>query len=921
MNRNADDLDRVLDQALAEIREETLDPRAEQAALERVRGQVVSREAAERAATAPSRQRLQVCADYQALIPDYRDGRLAEARRLLVEDHLGACVGCRRVLRQGGSARSARPAGELPTPTHGGRLATWGWGAAAAVLIGVALFGLSIRTNLFSFETGGMIRIRAIDGEAFRVSEQGSLALTPGQTLSLKPGETLRTAKGSAAVIELSDQSKVELRERTELAVKERRSLVPGRRSDGVIALDRGSVIVEASPQGSGHLYVDTDACHVAVTGTVFSVNHGMKGSRVSVIEGEVRVRRGGDEDVLQPGQQLTTSAALGKIPVEQEIAWSQNVGRYTELLAEVRSLGREMDAAFGPDQRYSTALLDIAPKDTAVYISIPNVSGGLAGAYEILQQRVAASDVLREWWEESVVRQGADKELERIVDEIRAWGSQLGDEVVLALPLDESGHVQEPLLLAQLAHPEAFRDFLDNELAASESAGEGALPVQLFEGGLPVAPADSSRSGLYLWRRGQLLAASPEFGRLRSFAEELGSGGGLAVSGSAFHGKIAERYARGVEWVFGVDVGRFLHRGATPGGPAPWLEELGLLDAEHLIAEHRGQGQKTENRAELTFDQVRRGAAAWLAAPAPVGSLDFVSADASLAAAFVMKDMGIVVDELFDFIGKHCPNFEQELAEFERQHGISVRQDIAAPLGGEFALALDGPILPVPSWKLVLEVYDPNRLQQTMESVVAQVNSIAAQAGRQGLRLERESSGGRDYFHMTSLDTGLGLHYVIEDGYLVAAASRPLIDRALQNRELGTSLPHSARFSALLPQDGEVNFSAVVYQNLGPLVGPLSRRMSEALTGLSPELLELDPLTREQVDGAGRRMVKQDGTPSLAVLYGEPDRIVFVSTSEGGLFTSGLGSLAGFGGLMNVQQSLIQAMEQEAGKADAGGS
>jgi hypothetical protein len=38
----------------------------------------------------------------------------------------------------------------------------------------------------------------------------------------------------------------------------------------------------------------------------------------------------------------------------------------------------------------------------------------------------------------------------------------------------------------------------------------------------------------------------------------------------------------------------------------------------------------------------------------------------------------------------------------------LNLRNDIAAPLGGEYAFAIDGPILPVPSWKLVFQVNDP---------------------------------------------------------------------------------------------------------------------------------------------------------------------------------------------------------------------
>src|SRR5947207_7856392 len=84
----------------------------------------------------------------------------------------------------------------------------------------------------------------------------------------------------------------------------------------------------------------------VSVVGTIFLVNAEADGSRVAVIEGEVRVHEGTTDTKLRPGEQVSTSRTLAARPVKEEIAWSRQADAH---LAILDSFTRAMAQTAGP--------------------------------------------------------------------------------------------------------------------------------------------------------------------------------------------------------------------------------------------------------------------------------------------------------------------------------------------------------------------------------------------------------------------------------------------------------------------------------------------------------------------------------------------------------------------------------------------
>jgi hypothetical protein len=870
-------LDRILDQAIDQIAQDRMDPATEKQAAD----QVWARLSQEVSADETADGNILGHEDFQAQIPAFIRGELSDAKAMLFKDHVGECVPCRRALKDArtGGARKPRIAARAPR----GAAAVWGWRVAAAAILVVALIGLDIKTDLFTIQAEGLIQIERVEGKVFQVTDDGTQQVRAGDALSFDQVKALRTGKDSNVMFRMSDESVVEVDERTELAIYNKKKFWQRGRGDGLIDLDRGSIIVEASPQGSGHLFVETGDAEVVVTGTVFAVNSGVKGSRVSVIEGSVEVDHGKAHDSLKPGQQSTTTNLLGHTKIEDEIAWSQNKLRHLSMLAEATRAAREIELALDwPGLRYETTLLDLTPSNTVVYIAIPNISRQLGEGYEMLQTKISENELLSNWWNEEMSGTEAETSIASFMEDLRSYGDVLGDEVVLALP-QRDGQVSEPIIMAELRDAAAFNAMVEADIQ------EHGANIRLVEEVSAVEPSTAG-SQLVLWNRGDILVATNDMARLAEISSELDAGRS-AFHGSDFHSKLGQLYNDGAEWIIAADLSKLIPTDETQ------LESIGLADLQHIIGERKTKGDQTENRLVVTFDQPRQGLASWLAEPAPMGSLDFVSGNASFAAAFLMRDPSLVVEELFAMAGATSGSFGSGLDEFKAETGIDLQDDFLDALGGEFAMAFDGPIVPVPSWKMILEVYDSERLQATLSKMVDLINEQAAEAGVGVKGLEMRAHGGRNpFYEIASLDVGLSVHYTYVDGYMVAGSSRGLINRALANRKNGITLVNSSRFQAALPADSQVHFSAVVYQDLGSVLGPLARTLGAMTQNFSQD--------QQSILG----QFAGDVEPSVTLAYGESDRIIFVNTQQGGMLSSTLGSFLRFNSLMGMQELLTHA-------------
>ena len=832
--------DAYLDQVIKEVRADEPEAKAISASAERVLQRVLAAQGEQPESTAF--QVIHGCADVRALLPAFYKQELVAARVLIVQDHLRECVSCRAFVHGRGLEGQAASKWQMDAAPRGFQ---WSFarlslvGAAAAALIAVVSVGINW---YFGELPGYRAQIASIDGQASAVGVSGIRLLKTGDQVG--SGEFIRTSASSHATVRLFDGSEVEMNQRAEFAVS-------ANRRDTTIHLDQGSIIVHAAKRQTGHLYVSAPDCNVAVTGTVFSVNSGTKGSRVTVIEGEVHVQHSGQESILHSGDQVATTQAVGLVPVREEIGWSKNLDEELALLAEFAMLREKFNEIPTPAPRYESKILPLLPQDTVLYIGIPNLGDALQQANQIFQQQLAQSPVLQQWWSQGG-HSNQHPTPEELISEIRTLSQYLGDEVVITMSGGATHHEGGPVLLSQVRQA-GLEDYLQNHLASTLSSSQGTSDMRVVDAQSLRALTEATHGMIMLVRQNMLIVGG-DAASVQQMNAQLDAGAN-GFGGTDFGKRILGVYSQGAETLVAVNFGEILN--STQHNDSKAFKSGGFSNVQYLIATRGDAPNRGDNRMTLEFNGQRQGMASWLAAPAPMGSLDYVSANAGAVFSMVGKQPALMMDDVFNMIGEEDANFSKDLSETNAKLGFDIRNDLATALGGEVTIALDGPVLPTPSWKMIVEVNNVGAVELALEKLVQEINLEAQKANQPDVRLDQQRSGGRTFYAIHTSNAGLAteVDYTFADGYLLVAPSRALLINSLETHANGSSLARSSAFRSTLPSDNQANFSAMFYQNLSPILKPLASQVTSSQFAILQQLAA-------------------DSKPSTVCAYGENDRI-----------------------------------------------
>ena len=567
----------------------------------------------------------------------------------------------------------------------------------------------------------------------------------------------------------------------------------------------------------------------------------------------------------------------VGQVP---EAPWTQELNKYPGLLAEFgRLFDRLQQNLQFPPARGESRLLPMLPESTMSYAAFPNYGDVAHQALKIFRQELQESSALRDWWQHGELAAAGPK-VEDSLEKISQLCQYLGEEIVVSGAMQ--GPEPSPLIVAEVRKPglKKLLQQMVNELAGESKPGVRVLDPQELATAKDGGPAHD----LVLLVRPDYVVGALDLPTLRSFNARLDRRSRDFVS-TPFGQRVREAYEGGVTILAAADLHKILSQ-VPPGTKQNQLtfQRSGFADIKYLVWEHKNVAGQAVSQAELSFVAPRHGAASWLAAPAPLGSLDFVSPRAMLAGTIVLTNPAQIFEDVKELASASDPGAFAALAQYEKALNISLKEDLLRHLGGEITAELDNVTPPMPEWKAILKVTDPNRLQQTLSTLLA-----AAHIGAEQLN----DGGVTSYtLRIPSSQTSFEIGYAFVDGYLIIASSHETVAEAVRMHRSGESLGKSRKFLESLPPGHSSGASALLYED------PI------AMTALRLRLVA------PEMAGALAQLASES-TAAVACVYGEHTAIREAST--GGALDAGAVLVVAAIAIPNLLRSRIAANEAAA--------
>jgi hypothetical protein len=357
----------------------------------------------------------------------------------------------------------------------------------------------------------------------------------------------------------------------------------------------------------------------------------------------------------------ITTPALAQKTAPNHQpkAAGPQDLNKYPGLLPKLGQLFQKLqrDVKF-PPERSQSKLLPLLPESTIVYAALPNYGEAAHQALTILQTELQQSSVLHDWWTHGELSaSGAQMEAE--LEAFHQLSQYLGDEIVIS-GAPSANQIPSLLVLAEVKKS-GLKNFLQGMTKDLPGNKQVRLRV-LYVQDLATAQERSTTEDLLILVRPDFVVGSLDVETLRKFNARIDAGRRDFAS-TPFGQKLTQAYEQNVTVVAAADVQQLLKE--LPAGTAQnrrMIDRTGFGDAQYLVLEHNRVAGQALSQATLSFTGPRHGIASWLAAPGPVGSLTFVSPQAMLAGAVLLKNPAEIFDDVRALAIDSNPNLSPRL-------------------------------------------------------------------------------------------------------------------------------------------------------------------------------------------------------------------------------------------------------------------
>lgn len=561
----------------------------------------------------------------------------------------------------------------------------------------------------------------------------------------------------------------------------------------------------------------------------------------------------------------LLPLACFSQVTVQPqpENPFADDLKKYPGLLTELAHLVEILKNNVQlPPVRTESPLLPLLPMSTTYYVAFPNYGETAHQTLETLRQELQASAVLRDWWQHGELNSVGPK-LQDFLEQFYEVSQYLGDEVAVSGEtggIYEKGAASRKLLIVAEVRKPGLKNVLEQIL--KEGSGKSQPPVRVLDlQELAQAKSSSGALQLVVLVRPDFVIAAQSLEAVRGFNAFLNAKT-TDFASTPFGQRLTEAYQGGTSTLMAADLHALMNQIplGTPQNQAIF-GRTGFKDAKYLVWDYRHKAQGSDSQMEISFMGPRHGIASWLAAPAPLGSLDFVSPRAAIVSSVHLKNLGELFDDIQDISSSSNPNALASVTQMERAMHINLRDDLLSLLPGEITVEAQGLAEPKPEWKIILRTSDADHLQQTLAKLLATTPFRALEFEEDGVTYHSLS--------IPSTPKPTQIVYAFAEGYLIVASSHETAAAAIRLHKSGESFAKSAKFMASLPAGYPADVSALLYEDPTAATAlnlrRLSPEMAEAFAQLSPSTAPI--VLRAYGDESAIRGVSTSGAADVGMV------------------------------------------------------